>query len=172
MYKTERLTLQAVQEKDVDIFFRLLDDYDTNAGIEAAGNTLAPPTREDIKKFVLDGGNSYTVLDEVSRVIGFGQLTMNFCARIAYPLLFLAPDHQGKGYGRELIMELNRIAFHEVNALKSSLTVYEFNDRARRLYMGVGYQEEGRRKKEIYRDGTYWDVIYMGLFRKDWKFKE
>jgi len=47
---------------------------------------------------------------------------------------------------------------------KLSLQVFENNRRAVRLYRSVGFQEEGRLRREVKDEGRYIDMIQMALF--------
>lgn len=58
-----------------------------------------------------------------------------------------------------------------MNINKVKLTVFDFNDRAKRCYEKVGFKVEGILKDEVFRNGKYRDVIQMCIFKKDY-FKE
>ena len=48
------------------------------------------------------------------------------------------------------------------------LSVFAFNERARRAYEKAGFQVEGRLREAIARDGRWWDEIQMGILREEW----
>lgn len=52
---------------------------------------------------------------------------------------------------------------------KIKLTYYEFNEAGKRCYEAVGFKEEGRNRKELYRHGRYYDTLNMGLFQEELK---
>jgi RimJ/RimL family protein N-acetyltransferase len=75
----------------------------------------------------------------------------------------------GKGYGTEATQLLVRHAFFTLNLNRVWLHVYEYNDRALRVYEKIGFQVEGRLRQDTFRDGRYWDTIVMGVLREDWE---
>jgi ribosomal protein S18 acetylase RimI-like enzyme len=57
----------------------------------------------------------------------------------------VAPSHRGRGLGRRLMLEME--AWARANGIeKMCLGVFADNERARRLYRSLGYQEEGMRR--------------------------
>lgn len=74
-------------------------------------------------------------------------------------------SHHGKGIGSLLMNELISWAEKQPGLEKINLEVFSNNLIARRLYQKLGFREEGRLLKEIkYSDGTYADLITMGMF--------
>lgn len=78
-------------------------------------------------------------------------------------------DDLGKGYGEEAIRLLMEFVFKTMNLHRLELEVLEFNERAYHCYIKCGFMEEGRLRKKQYRDGTYWDVICMGILREEYE---
>ena len=76
-------------------------------------------------------------------------------------------EYWGKGYGSDALKVLIKFIFEEVNMNKIKLNVFSFNNRAIACYKKVGFKEEGILKKEIYRNGTYYDEIIMAMFKDD-----
>lgn len=64
---------------------------------------------------------------------------------------------------------LLRYAFHELNLHRLSLDVIASNQPAISLYRKLGFQEEGRLRERVLRDGQAVDLIYMGLLCRDWE---
>ena len=77
-------------------------------------------------------------------------------------------NYWGKGYGYDALKTLIDFIFNECNMEKVKLSVYEFNTRAVACYKKLGFKEEGRLKKELYREGKYGDVILMAVFKEEY----
>lgn len=77
-------------------------------------------------------------------------------------------EYWGKGYGTEAKMLLLNYAFNTLNLRKICSSVLAFNKRSYAYQLKCGYTEEGRRRKQRYRNGRYWDEILMAVFKKDW----
>ena len=76
---------------------------------------------------------------------------------------------RGRGYGREAVAMALRYAFHELGLHRLSLDVIADNEPAISLYRKLGFQEEGRLRERVLRDGQASDLLYMGLLRRDWE---
>lgn len=80
-------------------------------------------------------------------------------------------DYQNKGYGTEAMEMLVEYGFNTLNMNRIELSVYDFNIRAYKSYIKVGFVEEGRKRQARYHNGEYHDEIIMSLLREDWEKK-
>jgi RimJ/RimL family protein N-acetyltransferase len=78
---------------------------------------------------------------------------------------------RGKGYGTEAMQLALNYAFLEMNLYRLSASVLENNDHALAFLRKHDFVDEVRRRQAIYRDGTYWDVVMLGLLRDEWSAK-
>ncbi|MFZ0168390.1 MAG: GNAT family protein [Candidatus Dormiibacterota bacterium] len=79
------------------------------------------------------------------------------------------PADRGRGFGKEAVSLALRYAFHELGLQRLSLDVIADNRPAIELYRALGFQEEGRMRERVHRDGSTADLIYMGLLRREWE---
>jgi diamine N-acetyltransferase len=79
------------------------------------------------------------------------------------------PEYVGKGYGREAITLLLAWAFQVQNYRRIWLEAMAVNERALRSYRACGFVEEGRLRQHTYFNGTYVDVVLMGMLRTEWE---
>jgi RimJ/RimL family protein N-acetyltransferase len=145
-------------------FFQLLDD-----------RLVKIPTVENTKEFIEKIDKEGFIFGIHSRkdltLIGFvGLGIINFYAREAWVGIAIG-DHrnQGRWYGTDAMNVMVRFAFVELNLNRISLDVFEYNNRGIRSYEKVGFKLEGRERESVYRDGRWWDTLYMGILRKDWE---
>ena len=73
----------------------------------------------------------------------------------------------GKGYAKESMLLVLRAMFHERRYQKCNIGVYAFNTRALALYHRLGFQEEGRLRRNYFTNGEYHDEILLGLTREE-----
>ena len=73
----------------------------------------------------------------------------------------------GKGYAKESMLLVLRTMFHERRYQKCNIGVYAFNTRALALYHRLGFQEEGRLRRNYFTNGEYHDEILLGLTREE-----
>ena len=77
-------------------------------------------------------------------------------------------DHRGKGYAKDMWAMMLNVSFFSLSMHRVSLTTAEFNAIGQRVYRGIGFKEEGRQVKSLYRDGTFHDQICMYMLYDDW----
>jgi RimJ/RimL family protein N-acetyltransferase len=106
---------------------------------------------------------------EPNDVIGFCRLVdIDWISRHAELGIMIGNAGQrGRGVGTEATALLCRYAFDDLNLTRLWLRVEAENKAARRLYSRLGFQEEGRLRRQAYVGGDYRDVILMGLLREE-----
>lgn len=78
-------------------------------------------------------------------------------------------EYRGRGYGTEAVSLLLRFAFHDLNLNRVYLHVFETNKVAIGLYEKLGFTREGVLRQAAHIDGTYVDVVVMGLLRAEYE---
>lgn len=98
------------------------------------------------------GNASIHDIDWVSRTGWFG--------------LFIGePTAWNRGFGKDAIQTLVRFAFDEMNLVKLRINVFDYNERAKHVLESHGFIQEGRLRRDFYRDGTYHDLVILSVFR-------
>ena len=79
------------------------------------------------------------------------------------------PEDRHHGYGAEAIATLLDYAFGERGLNRVGLSVFEYNEEAISAYAKLGFQEEGRLRRALRRDGTFHDAILMSVLKDEWE---
>lgn len=74
----------------------------------------------------------------------------------------------GRGYGTEAMKWAIGYGFKELGLHRVQLTVNETNERAIAAYTKVGFVEEGRSRKALWKGGKFVDIILMGILDDEW----
>jgi RimJ/RimL family protein N-acetyltransferase len=107
---------------------------------------------------------------EDDRLVGVAGLDPDFrCRSARFGIALGDKAVWGRGYGTEATGLVLRYAFETLNLNRVWLHVFEYNERARRVYEKVGFVHEGRLRQDTYRDGRYWDAFCMGILRPEWE---
>ncbi len=77
-------------------------------------------------------------------------------------------EYWGGGYGTDAKLALLEYAFNTLNLHKILSAVIAFNKRSLRYSLRCGYKIEGHRRKQLFKEGKYWDRIDLGVFREEW----
>lgn len=112
-----------------------------------------------------------TIVDGNDAAIGYAfvRLTDAATRRGEFAILIGDTNHWGKGVGREVTSWFLDLAFSSMGLLKIELEVLASNERAIRLYQGLGFKTEGETRGGALRWGEYINVIRMGLFANEWR---
>jgi RimJ/RimL family protein N-acetyltransferase len=72
-------------------------------------------------------------------------------------------SYWNKGYGSEALTILLDYGFKALNLHNVLLTVFDFNEGAKRCYEKVGFKEIGIRREGLFRNLKKHDIIYMDI---------
>ncbi|WP_155590992.1 GNAT family N-acetyltransferase [Lysinibacillus cavernae] len=75
----------------------------------------------------------------------------------------------GHGYGTDAMRTLIDFIFDYMAVQKIKLQVFSFNKAAIRSYEKCGFTKEGILRQELFRFGTFHDVLLFGLLRSEWQ---
>lgn len=168
----EKVALGPVVEEDLDKFWFWVNDKTVTQYLSDK-LFLGVYTRRMEEKWIrsiLEGDrNTLTfaiLLKPRYEVIGVISLDkVNWISRNAELGVFIgSKDLWGQGLGSEAIMLLLDYAFNVLGLVKVYLRVIEYNRRAIRAYMKVGFREVGRLRKHVFRGKRFWDVIIMEIY--------
>jgi RimJ/RimL family protein N-acetyltransferase len=84
----------------------------------------------------------------------------------------ISSNFRGMGYAKVMWTLMLQRSFDEFNMYRVSLTTAEYNYVARRVYTKLGFQEEGRLIKSLWRNGSYHDQILMYMLKPTWESME
>jgi RimJ/RimL family protein N-acetyltransferase len=84
----------------------------------------------------------------------------------------IARQYQDKGYGTEAISWMLDWSFLTAGLHRVELMVFEWNERAQKVYQKLGFVPEGRRRECLWRGGRWWDCIHMGILAHEWEAKK
>lgn len=116
-----------------------------------------------------DPSTSYVLAAEIDgQVIGIISLHWSPRARtrhVASLGMMVHEAYQGQGVGKALMAAAVGAADKWLNVVRIELEVYPDNERAVRLYRSFGFEVEGTKKMNAYRDGKYTNSLIMGRIR-------
>jgi RimJ/RimL family protein N-acetyltransferase len=81
--------------------------------------------------------------------------------------LDIAPKYRGRGISHQVYKHFIDHFFNEVGIQRIYLYVLETNEVAHHIYKKLGFEEEGRQRQAIFREGRYVDYIMMSLLKSN-----
>ena len=146
--------------------FDVIDEASHDKWLEKISND---PT---IKMYGILGGN-YVVstqwweIEEEPHQVGVCGLTsidrVNQSAEFS---LYIAPEHQRKGYGRHALVELLKRGFYAHNLNRIWGETFEGNP-ALKMFKSLGMKVEGTLRQSYYRDGHFIDSQIVSMLRSE-----
>lgn len=171
----ERVTLRTVESEDIPFIQRASANPEIRYPI---GNPIRNRDEIDVstergtEQFLvcLESEKSSPGQPESSALEAIGQVNlteMNYKRpELGY---WISPHMQGKGYGKEAVTLVVDHAFRSYDTPAIGAEAYDFNEASRELLESLGFTREGCRRKFMFVDGAYRDMIQYGLLREKWR---
>ena len=169
MIEGERVQLRPMQASDTDDVIRMRRTPDVLAQLFSD----EAPTREEhlrwLERIQEQGDRQEFVIVERATgrsigTIGLSNIDPRHC-HAQYGILIGAIDARGKGLAFEASRLLLAYAFDKLGLQRVYLHVFANNEQALHLYRKVGFEEEGRLRQHIYKNGQFRDVVVMAILR-------
>ncbi len=170
----EKIYLTPKGIESAELFTRWLNDMEVTDYIgRTSGLITLEMEKEFLQKENADERVFHIVEKSTNKLIGAtGIHKIDNINRKATLGIFIGEEEaRGKGYGTEIIKLLLDFGFNFLNLNNIDLSVISFNERAIKCYLNAGFKEYGRRRKAIFLDGEYYDVIYMDILKEEFKEK-
>lgn len=128
-------------------------------------------SREDQKKWyskLLNDKKHFVFIAFDDIPIGYGQIKdIDYINRSCELGFCIAPEHQGKGYGKMLVKELIEYVVRELNMCRIYLETFSDNKKAIKLYKKYGFKKEKILHDRVYKDGSLKDIVVMSIIREE-----
>jgi RimJ/RimL family protein N-acetyltransferase len=170
--RTERLSLQPFRAEDAEVLAAFEQDSEFLRLYDA--DVAKPHTADEIREsyagrkppgdfvFTVHGADDVVIgiacLDGILPFQGVGGMSIG-----------LGRPYWGQGYGREILTLLLRFSFNELNLRRVTITVFDYNTRAIRLYERAGFVREGAFRAFLVRDGEPHDMLLYGMLRGEYR---
>lgn len=170
--KGKRLILRPILKKDIPYLLRWINDEDVTQYLATYLPMMEADQEKWLEALAKDKQTNlvFMIVTTDGKPIGtMGLHHINWQNRVAITgALIGEKEYWGKGYGTEAKMLLLNYAFNTLNLRKVCSSVFSCNKRSYAYQVKCGYVEEGRRRRQFYKKGRYWDEILMAVFKKDW----
>ena len=169
----EKVRLTGFREDDIPIFIKWSEDEGVMRYLRIG--PIVPDNEKDLREWIDHVHKSNKDCPFVVRPLNddtpAGFLTLmgiEWTHGSALLAIFIGPEYQGAGYGRETMELALRFAFLELNLYRVGLHVFAYNTRAIKLYETIGFVREGTIRGAILRDGRRFDSYAYGILRDEW----
>lgn len=174
LFNGKRVRLRKMELDDASIYHKWRNDIEVMQFTSLSLDVFTYTDTENFVKIITGSHNSKGyIIEEINtdKPIGVTSLiNIDYGNRNAECIIDIGEkEYWSKGFGREAFQLLLDFSFNELNLHKVYLRVFSFNERAINLYQKLGFNEEGKLKEQFYRNGSWHDVVFMGLLKCDYR---
>jgi ribosomal-protein-alanine N-acetyltransferase len=166
----ETVSLRTIEEEDLPFLQEAINHPSVWRGIGRPDPVNMEQEREFFEEHVSgDDAVALSVTTGPETPVGTVSLTINQEAHRAELGYWIAPDHQGKGYGTEAAAVLVDYGFRQRGFHRIEARAFEFNEPSRRLLESIGFTHEGTIRDGQFIDGEYQDTLWYGVLEDEWE---
>jgi RimJ/RimL family protein N-acetyltransferase len=86
-----------------------------------------------------------------------------------FTILIGEPEMRSRGFGREATALTTIYAMDTLRLNRLELEVFAYNERALRVYEGLGFRQEGTRREARLHQGVWHDALLMSILAREWR---
>jgi RimJ/RimL family protein N-acetyltransferase len=166
--------LRPAERADIPLFVRWFNDYGMSRTLGPRAPMSIPMEEQWFERAVADQGKTgYHFVaclradDRPIGTLGLFDLDLNN-GSAGLGISIGDPDDRGRGHGTDMLRALLGWAFGHLRLERIWLDVYDFNPGARRVYLRVGFVDEGVSRHAVFREGVYRDLYRLAILRDEW----
>jgi len=159
-----KIRLRRTSEGDLDFVLAA-------EGAEENRRFVGQWTREQHREAMSNPDLAHLVVESVehSRPVGYVIMAGLLDANRALEFRRVVITDKGRGYGREVLRAVKKMAFEELKAHRLWLDVKEQNRRARLLYESEGFVAEGVLRECVSAGGGWESLVLMSVLEQEYR---
>lgn len=173
MLRGKKVVLRPVDiEKDLERCRQWINDFETTSFL---GKPYRPITREkerELLRVIIEKESSVVFAIDTFEGTHIGLTGLHNIAHFdgtAFTGTLIGDKrYWNRGYGTDAKMVLLWYAFTVLNLRRINSHVLSSNPRSVRCQLKCGYEIEGTKRKEVYKNGRYYDLVLLAVFRRGW----
>jgi RimJ/RimL family protein N-acetyltransferase len=177
MLKGKSVLLRPVKRSDISYFLKWFNDPEVIQYLEL----YLPMTEMYEEKYIEELGTTRAKSDApfvIEAIEGASTKPIGSCGlheinskdgKAIFGMGIGEKDYWSKSYGTEATRLLIDYGFQQLNLHRISSSAFAFNERSIKFHKKVGFQEEGRLRQAIFKNGQYHDLMLFGILREEWK---
>lgn len=168
--KGEKINLRTIEEEDAEF----LRDGVNHPDVRVWMSNTRPQNLDDEKEFIEEVVSDE---DDVHLLIcqdGYPKGIISLMdqedeGKIGELGIWLHPEFHGNGFGSEAAELLTEHAFNQLNYHKIYARAQKQNEPSIGIWEKLGFQKEGEFREHTYAQGSYQDVVYLGILQGEWQ---
>ena len=177
MLKGKSVLLRPFKRADISYFLKWFNDPELVQYLDM----YLPMTEMSEEKFIEELGTTRAnsdVLFVIEAVEGTSTKPIGSCGLHSidskdrdanFGIVIGEKDYWSKSYGTEAAKLAINYGFQQLNLHRISSAAVAFNERSIKFHKKLGFQEEGRLRQVMFKNGQYHDRVEFGMLREEWK---
>ena len=170
MIAGEHTILRALEREDLERCYRWMNDPNIVRTLKSRYPIAFQSEAEWLEHAIASNANERHFAverrDDRSHIGNASLHNIDWVSRTAWFGLFIGePTAWNRGFGTDAIQTLVRFAFEDMNLVKLRVNVFDYNEKAKHVLTTHGFVEEGKLRRDFFREGTYHDIVILSVFR-------
>ena len=172
MLEGKSVYLRPAEMSDLDLFVELKADF---SSLEMLATKLSPISPDAVNIWLKKSSESFeptkfTILDkDSSEKVGYiGFENINFVEGHSGFGFFIRSSFRGKGFGSEALRLILEYGFLHLRLRRIYTEILETNRASQAVVKKLGFIEEGRLRKQAFRNGLCFDLLVFGILTEDY----
>ena len=167
--------LRAIEREDLEILHRAINDPFLEKMEESFNFPISLTQQEKWLENVLQNRSDMRLMVEYQgAAVGWISLTnidwKNRCAHQGIKIF--SEEYRNRGIATDAINALCQFAFHELGLNRLETSILSYNTPSLHLYCKkLNWQQEGVRKKAVYKNGHFHNVILLAILQEDFNYE-
>ena len=170
MIAGEHVILRAFEREDAERCYRWMNDPNIVRTLKSRYPIAFQGEIEWIESAMLSSSTERHFAierrDDRSHIGNASIHDIDWVSRTGWFGLFIGePAAWNRGFGTDAIHTLVRFAFEEMSLRKLRIHVFDYNEKAKHVLLAQGFVEEGKLRRDFYREGVFHDIVILSTFR-------
>ena len=170
MIAGEHVILRAFEREDAERCYRWMNDPNIVRTLKSRYPIAFQGEIEWIERAMLSSSTERHFAierrDDRSHIGNASIHDIDWVSRTGWFGLFIGePAAWNRGFGTDAIRTLVRFAFEEMNLRKLRIHVFDYNEKAKHVLLAQRFIEEGKLRRDFYREGVFHDIVILSTFR-------
>ena len=167
-----RVYLSPVNPEDFETFAKWMSDPNVTQFYSSPSAVFSQPSAKKFLEERAAGGCNFSIVRaKDDMLIGYVDLhDIQDISRSAYLGIFIGETAiWSQGYGGEAVRLICGFGFNSLNLHNLALTVHSDNENAISCFKKAGFREFGRRRESVFKNGKYYDTIFMEILENEFR---
>ncbi len=165
----EKVNLRTVEEEDIEFLRDNINRKEVRTHLTARKPVNLKQEKEFFEEIISNQEDVQLAICSEKEMVGVISLEdVEKDVSTADIGIWISPNHQKKGYGKEAAKLITDYGFKELNYHRIFARTDEDNKGSQKLWEKLGFQKEGELREQTFREGEFRDIWIYGVLEHEW----